>query len=192
MRLCFASHNQNKIAELRELLGEGFELLGLDDLGISEDIPETGATLEENALIKANYVASKHEIPCFADDTGLEVDALNGQPGVYSARFAGEPPNNERNIAKLLNDLAGFDDRKARFRTVIAFVNNSVEHYFIGEVAGVITEQCLGEKGFGYDPVFLPNGFDRTFAQMTMTEKNIISHRGRAVRKLIDYLSNLT
>ena len=190
MRICFASHNQNKIAELRKLLGTNFELLGLDDLGISEEIPETGVTLEENARIKASYVAENHGIPCFADDTGLEVDALGGRPGVYSARFAGEPPNNDRNIDKLLHEMSGAEDRTARFRTVIAYINNSEEHFFIGGVEGIITEQRSGENGFGYDPVFLPAGFDCTFAEMTMAEKNVISHRGKAVRKLIEFLSN--
>ena len=190
MRICFASHNQNKIAELKKLLGTKFELLGLDDLGISEEIPETGVTLEENALIKASYVASNHGIPCFADDTGLEVDALDGRPGVFSARFAGEPPNNDRNIDKLLHEMSGVEDRTARFRTVIAYINNSEEHFFIGQVEGMITKKRCGEQGFGYDPVFLPVGFDCTFAEMTMIEKNVISHRGRAVRKLIEFLSN--
>lgn len=191
MRLCFASHNKNKIAELRHLLGEDYELLGLDDLDITEDIPETGTTLEENALLKASYVTSRHKIPCFADDTGLEVEALGGKPGVFSARFAGVPANNEKNLDKLLFELKGIDHRDARFRTVIAFIDGQKENYFIGEVAGAITQERSGKEGFGYDPVFLPKGFDRTFAEMTMEEKNAISHRGRAVRKFIDFLSNL-
>lgn len=190
MRICFASHNQNKVAELRRLLGESFDLVGLDDLGISEEIAETGKTFEENALIKANYVVQKHDIPCFADDTGLVVDALDGRPGVYSARYAGEPPSSERNIEKLLRELADKENRSARFRTVIALVSGAEQHFFTGEVEGKITCERRGTDGFGYDPVFLPKGFDRTFAEMTMEEKNTISHRGRAVRKLIDFLSN--
>ena len=190
MQVCFASHNRNKILELRKLAGEGIELLGLEDLGIVDEIPETGSTLQENALIKANYLFAKTKISCFADDTGLEVEALGGEPGVYSARYAGEPSNNERNIDKLLNALEGNLQRKARFRTVIAYVDGHQEYFFEGEVAGVITLRRTGVDGFGYDPIFLPNGFDRTFAEMTMQEKNSISHRGLAVRKLIDFLNN--
>lgn len=190
MQICFASHNQNKIAELRKLVGSGIELLGLDDLGIVEEIPETGVTLEENALIKASYVFERKNIPCFADDTGLEVAALGGEPGVYSARYAGEPADSNRNIDKLLTQLKDSKDRKARFRTVIAFIDSDGKQFFEGEVAGTITQKRSGDEGFGYDPVFHPNGFDCTFAEMTMEEKNSISHRGRAVKKLIDFLKN--
>lgn len=191
MQICFASHNKNKIAELSNLLGAEFDLIGLDDLGIYEEISETGLTLEENALIKAEFVFSKFNIPCFADDTGLEVDVLNGAPGVFSARYAGEPANSERNIDKLLAALKGKQQRDARFKTVIAYIDQAGTRYFIGEVAGEITSGKSGEEGFGYDPVFLPKGFDCTFAEMTMEEKNSISHRGRAVGKLAEFLSNL-
>jgi XTP/dITP diphosphohydrolase len=191
VQICFASHNKNKIVELRKLLGEEIDLIGLDDLGVSEEIPETGSTLEENALIKAEYVYSRFKIPCFADDTGLEVDALNGEPGVYSARYAGEPANSEKNINKLLVELEGVKNRNARFKTVIAYLDRAGERYFVGEVEGRITAGKSGDEGFGYDPVFLPKGFDSTFAEMTMEEKNTISHRGRAVRKLAKFLSNL-
>lgn len=191
MRLCFASHNQNKIAELGHLLGPDYELLGLDDLGITEDIPETALTLKENAFLKASYVASRYNIPCFADDTGLEVEALGGRPGVFSARYAGEPASDEKNVEKLLSEMQGEANRTARFRTVIAFILEQQQEFFIGEVKGIITHEKSGLEGFGYDPVFLPNGFDRTFAEMKMEEKNSISHRGRAVRQFIEFLSNL-
>jgi len=190
MRICFASHNQNKVAELSRLLGDKYALLGLDDLGITEDIPETGSTLEENARIKAKYVVERHNLACFADDTGLEVAALDGRPGVFSARYAGEPSDSARNIEKLLEELAGRENRQARFRTVIALILDGQEHYFTGIVEGEITREVIGERGFGYDPIFIPKGFNRTFAEMTMEEKNSISHRGRAVRKLIDFLAN--
>lgn len=190
MKICFASHNKNKIKELQNLLGEDFDLVGLDDLGITEEIPETGTTLEENALIKAEFVSSRFAIPCFADDTGLLVDALDGAPGVYSARYAGEPANSENNINKLLIELRDVNDREARFKTVIAYLDKKDKLYFVGEVEGAITHERTGEEGFGYDPVFIPKGFNRTFAEMTMEEKNSISHRGRAVQKLAAFLSN--
>lgn len=191
MRLCFASHNKNKITELQALIGNSHELIGLDDLDLHDEIPETGVTLEENALIKANYVYSKFKIPCFADDTGLEVDGLNGEPGVYSARYAGADADSEKNIDKLLNKLESINHREARFRTVIAYLDDSGAQYFVGTVDGAIIESRIGQDGFGYDPVFLPTGFDRTFAEMTMTEKNLISHRGKAVRKFVEFLSKL-
>jgi XTP/dITP diphosphohydrolase len=189
MQICFASHNHNKIKELRSLVGKNTDILSLDDIGLTEEIEETGTTLKENALIKANYVLNNYRIPCFADDTGLEVAGLNGAPGVFSARFAGEPPNNENNINKLLTLLEGESNRSARFKTVIAFVDNTQEVFFEGKVEGEIINQRRGEKGFGYDAVFLPKDFDRTFAQMNMADKNLISHRGVAVKKLIDFLN---
>ena len=188
-KICFATHNQNKVRELRKLFGDNFELLSLDDLGISEEIEETGTTLNENALLKANYVFNKYSIACFADDTGLEVDALNGAPGVYSARYAGEPANNERNIDKLLSTLSGNPTRTANFRTVIALVGMGSTQLFEGIVEGEIIAERRGVNGFGYDSVFLPKNFDRTFAEMDMQEKNSISHRARAVEKLVDFLN---
>ena len=191
MRICFASHNSNKVAELRKILGSQFELVGLDDLGLKEEIPETGSTLQENALIKAEFVFSRFAIPCFADDTGLEVKALGGRPGVFSARYAGEPTSSDRNIDKLLVELGANNERAARFRTVIAYKDSVQVKYFEGIVEGAITMARSGQGGFGYDPVFIPEGFSGTFAEMTMAEKNAISHRGRAVHKLIEFLTNL-
>jgi XTP/dITP diphosphohydrolase len=189
MQICFVSHNQHKVQELSKLVSSKIEILSLGDIGVSDKIEETGTTLEENALIKASYVYNKYNISCFADDTGLEVEALNGAPGVLSARFAGEPANNEKNIDKLLGLLENKPQRRARFRTVIALFKEGKQHYFEGIVEGVITRQRRGKKGFGYDAVFLPNNFDRTFAEMDMDEKNLISHRGRAVSKLINFLN---
>jgi XTP/dITP diphosphohydrolase len=188
MQICFATHNQNKVQELRSLLGKDLEILSLNDLGIVEEIDETGTTLKENALIKAKYVFDSYAVACFADDTGLEVDALNGAPGVYSARFAGEPSNNEKNIDKLLGLLAYQSLRTARFRTVIAFVNNSEQHFFEGTAEGEIVKERKGTGGFGYDAVFLPKNFDRTFAEMSLAEKNVISHRAQAMHKFVDFL----
>lgn len=191
MQLCFASHNKNKITELQALIGSAYELIGLEDLDVHDEIPEIGSTLEENALIKAEYVYSRFKIPCFADDTGLEVEGLNGEPGVYSARYAGNEADSEKNIDKLLNKLLGKQNRQARFRTVIAYLDADGAKYFEGTVNGKIIESRIGQDGFGYDPVFLPTGFDRTFAEMTMNEKNLISHRGKAVRKFVEFLSKL-
>ena len=188
-KICFATHNQNKVRELRKLLGDKLEILSLDDLGIIEEIEESGATLNENALLKADYVFNKYSIACFADDTGLEVDVLDGAPGVYSARYAGEPPNNESNIDKLLTSLKSKSNRSAKFRTVIALVGLGTSQFFEGIVEGDIIEERRGRNGFGYDSVFLPNNFDRTFAEMEMQEKNGISHRARAVEKLVNFLN---
>jgi XTP/dITP diphosphohydrolase len=188
-KICFATHNQNKVLELRKLLGDKLEILSLDDLGIAEEIEETGATLNKNALLKAEYVFNNYSITCFADDTGLEVDALNGAPGVYSARYAGEPVNNERNIDKLLSTLVGKSNRNAKFRTVISLVGIGSTQLFVGTVEGEIITERRGVNGFGYDSVFLPKNFDRTFAEMDMKEKNSISHRARAVAKLVDFLN---
>ena len=189
MQICFATHNQNKVKELKSLVGGNLTILSLDDIGATEEIEETGTTLEDNALLKAQYIFDKYAIACFADDTGLEVDALNGAPGVYSARYAGEPVDNERNIDKLLELLADESNKQARFRTVIALVDGNKPLFFEGEVAGEIIGSRRGSNGFGYDPVFLPNHFDRTFAEMDMEEKNSISHRALAVNKLINFLS---
>ncbi len=189
MQLCFATHNQNKVAELRKLVGENVALISLTDLGIIAEIQETGRTLKENALIKAQFVYNNYGVDCFADDTGLEVDALDGAPGAYSARFAGEPADSQQNIDKLLALLDGRDNRQARFRTIIALQKQEGQFFFEGVIEGQIIAQRRGMKGFGYDPVFLPNHFDRTFAEMDMREKNLISHRAIAVKKLTKFLN---
>ena len=188
IKLVFATNNAHKLRELREILGTGYELLSLADIGCHEDIPEDGATLEENSLAKAQYVFDHYGYDCFADDTGLEVTALDGRPGVYSARYAGEDCDSERNIDKLLGELADKTDRTARFRTVIALIEGSEGIEFEGKIEGTIATERHGEGGFGYDKVFLPEGSDRTFAEMKSAEKNAISHRARATKKLIDYL----
>lgn len=188
MKLVFASGNRNKVAELRSLLPAHIELLGLAEVNISEDIPETADTLEGNALLKARYVFEKTGLPCFADDTGLEVYALGGRPGVNSARYAGEQKDPAANMEKLLAELENAADRRARFRTVFAWTDGSRTEYFEGVVEGLIGKEKRGEKGFGYDPVFFPEGQERSFAEMTMEEKNSRSHRARALAKLMAFL----
>ena len=192
MQICFATHNQNKVDELRKLVGKDLEILSLRDLGVADEIEETGTTLKENALLKAQYVSNNYAMACFADDTGLEVEALDGDPGVYSARFAGVPANNEKNIDKLLALLENQENKQARFRTVIALVKNDEQLFFEGIVEGEIIGKRRGRNGFGYDSVFLPNHFDRTFAEMDMEEKNLISHRAQAVKKLTNFLNQST
>lgn len=190
MKIVFATHNANKLKEVRAHLSDRFEVLGLDDIDCHEEIPETGSTLEENALIKANYVAEKYQLDCFADDTGLMVDALNGAPGVYSARYAGDHGDSEANMTKLLREMEHAENRKARFMTVIALVRKGEDpELFKGSVEGQIIHQRTGEGGFGYDPIFRPDGYEITFAEMDLSEKNKISHRGRAVAKLVSFLS---
>jgi len=186
--LVFASHNSNKTEEIRKILGSGFVLLDLHDLGFSEDIPEPFDTLEDNALAKARYVYNKYGEDCFADDTGLEVEALNGRPGVQSARYAGPEKDSAANMAKLLDELFGEKNRKARFRTVIALIINGNEHLFEGVVNGKIAEKPMGAKGFGYDPIFIPEGFDQTFGVLDGDIKNRISHRFAAIEKLAGFL----
>jgi len=188
MKLVFASNNKNKILEIRHQLPPEIELLSLEDIGCDEDIPETADTIEGNAILKANYVSEHYGLDCFADDTGLEADALNGQPGVYSARYAGEQKSVEDNIDKLLAALDGKANRSARFKTVIALNLNGQQHLFTGIVNGEITLEKYGDKGFGYDPIFRPEGFSFTFAQLSLGEKAAVSHRGRAVQQLIDFL----
>ena len=190
MELVFATGNSHKLKEVRNLLPAEFTLLSLKDLECEEDIPETGHTIQENALIKARYISDKFGMNCFADDTGLEVDALDGRPGVYSARFAGPHAQSEDNVLKLLTELKGIENRKARFRTVIAMYLEGKEYTFEGIINGTITNEVMGEKGFGYDPVFKPDGHDRTFAEMTESEKNSISHRGLAMAKLVVFLNS--
>ena len=190
--LVFATHNTHKLREVRAMLPDGLKLVGLTDLGRTDPLPETSDTLEGNALQKARYVKEHYGYDCFADDTGLEVDALHGAPGVYSARYAGEDCDSAANVRKLLAALDGMADRRARFRTVIAFVTDGgQEHLFEGEVGGHIATEEHGAGGFGYDPIFTPDGYDRTFAQLSADEKNTISHRGRAVRRFVDFLSKM-
>jgi XTP/dITP diphosphohydrolase len=191
MELVFASSNQNKVAEIQKLVGNKIKLLSLKDIHCTEEIEETGKTFRENALIKARYVFEKYKFNCFADDSGLEVEALNNEPGVYSARYAGEPKNDLNNIQKLLKKLAPKTTRKACFKTVIALVFDGKEYFFEGKINGQISLQPIGDGGFGYDPVFIPDGYDRTFAQMTLEEKNSISHRAIAIKKLVEYLATI-
>lgn len=195
-KFIFATNNKHKLREIQELLGQKFILLSLSDIGFEGDIPETKPTIEENAIQKARYIYDRFKIPCFADDTGLEVEALNGEPGVLSARYAGkndhsisEESRTEANILKLLNNLSGKLNRKARFRTVIALIEDNNEFIFEGIVEGKIIEQKRGNAGFGYDPVFIPAGFDITFAEMSSEEKNKISHRARAFKKFVEFLT---
>ncbi len=188
-KIVFATNNSHKLEELRNILSGKYQVLGLNDIGFHEDIPETGLTLAENATIKSKHIFDQFEIDCFSDDTGLEVDALNGKPGVYSARFAGENSTYEQNVDKLLNALKGLENRTARFKTVISLIQNGNEHQFEGSVEGIITTDKHGAEGFGYDPVFLPVGYNQTFAEMPAELKNKISHRGKAVAKLVDFLN---
>ena len=191
MKLVFATNNQHKSKELQAILGEGFELLSLKDIGCFEEIPEEQPTLEGNARQKAFYVYEKFGYSCFADDTGLEIEALNGEPGVYSARYAGEAKDPQANMDKVLAKLENANNRKARFRTVISLVLDGEEKQFEGTVEGEITKEKRGGSGFGYDPIFLPAGYEKTFAEMSLADKNQISHRARAVQKLVEYLKTL-
>ncbi|WP_158963635.1 non-canonical purine NTP diphosphatase [Myroides fluvii] len=188
MKLIFASNNKNKIQEIKNQLPDSIEILSLEDIGCMVDIPETAATIEGNALLKADYIKRHYGFNCFADDSGLEVDALDGAPGVYSARYAGEEKNDQANNAKLLGELADKDNRKANFKTVIALHYNGEQHLFTGIVAGKILEVAQGEGGFGYDPLFQAEGMTKSFAELTLEEKNAVSHRGRAVSQLVDFL----
>ncbi|MCB2376049.1 non-canonical purine NTP diphosphatase [Hymenobacter sp. BT635] len=192
MRICFATNNEHKLTEVRALLPASIELVSLRDIGCHEELPETQDTLAGNARQKAEYVWQHYQTSCFADDTGLEVAALGGEPGVYSARYAGPQRSAADNVAKLLRELNGKADRQADFRTVIALVlPGGVVHEFAGAVAGQITQDVRGVDGFGYDPVFQPEGHTVTFAEMTLAEKNTLSHRARAVGKLVDFLQAL-
>lgn len=188
MKLVFASNNKNKILEIRHQLPADIELLSLEDIGCHEDIPETADTIEGNAILKADYVTKNYGYDCFADDTGLEVEALNGAPGVYSARYAGEQKNADDNMDKLLGELNGEPNRTARFKTVIALNLNGEQHLFTGIVDGNITTEKTGNQGFGYDPIFIPVGLNVTFAEISLDEKAALSHRGRAVEQLIAFL----
>lgn len=188
IQIVAATNNQHKISEIRPLIEPDFRILSLEDIGCTEELAETRDTLEGNSLQKAAYIYSRFQLPCFADDTGLEVEALNGAPGVFSARYAGEQKKSEDNIALLLKNLTGIPNRKARFRTVITLIGLDGTHTFEGIVNGVILETKRGVAGFGYDPVFQPEGYTKSMAEMTLEEKNQISHRGIAVRGLISFL----
>lgn len=188
MKLVFATNNRHKLDEVRAIVGDRVEVLSLNDIGCYDDIPETADTLQGNALIKARYIHEKFRVDCFADDTGLEVEALDGAPGVYSARYAGEECDSEANMQKLLQNLTGKSNRNAQFRTVIALIIKGEEKLFNGIVKGTITEEKRGDSGFGYDPVFIPEGFSESFAQMSGDMKNSISHRYRATLELSNYL----
>lgn len=188
MKLVFASNNKNKIAEIQQQVGLQFQIVSLEDIGCFVDIPETAETIEGNAILKANYVTENYGLPCFADDTGLEIEALNNEPGVYSARYAGEQRNTEDNMNLVLKKLENQTNRNAQFKTIIALNINNEQHLFEGVVKGEITTEKSGNQGFGYDPIFQPEGFSTTFAEMTMEQKAVISHRGIAVQKLINFL----
>lgn len=188
MELCFATNNQHKLDEVSQLLGDSFKVVSLEAIGCTEELPEEQDTLEGNSLQKAKYVSDKFNINCFADDTGLEVEALGGEPGVHSARYAGEQRNNEDNMSLLLEKLSNQSNRRARFRTVITLILGNQIHQFEGIVNGEILKSRRGEKGFGYDPLFLPEGMNRSMAELTSSEKNAISHRGDAIRKLVAFL----
>ncbi len=191
MKLVFASNNKNKIQEIQALVPNTIQIVSLEDIGCTEDIPETADTIEGNAILKANYVTSNYGYDCFADDTGLEVDALNGAPGVYSARYAGEQKDANDNMDKLLSELKDESNRKANFKTVIALNLNGKQNLFTGIINGKIIEEKIGTNGFGYDPIFVADGFDKTFAELSMEEKSTISHRGIAVKELILFLQKL-
>ena len=189
INLIFATSNQNKVLEIQKILPKKFNIKSLKDLNYFEDVPENENTIEGNAIFKAKYIYEKFNINVFADDTGLEVEALNGEPGVHSARYAGTTRNSEKNIKKLLKNLKNIKNRNARFKTVIALIINNKLHIFSGIVEGYILDSPKGNNGFGYDPIFCPNGFDKSFAELTLKEKNLISHRSFAMKKLIDFIS---
>jgi XTP/dITP diphosphohydrolase len=188
MQLVFASNNKNKILEIQSMLPDSIKILSLESIGCYEDIPETADTIEGNAILKANYVTQKYGYDCFADDTGLEVEVLNGEPGVFSARYAGEQRNAEDNMNKLLDALSDKNDRKAQFKTVIALNLSGKQHLFTGIARGEITLEKTGNQGFGYDPIFQPEEYQETFAQLSLAIKNKISHRGKATLQLIEFL----
>lgn len=190
MKLVFATNNQNKLSEIRSILSPEIEILGLKEINCNEELPETNPTLQENAMQKARFVFENYGFDCFADDTGLEIDELGGEPGVYSARYSGEHSNAKKNIDKVLAKLKGNDLRTASFRTVIALIIKGKEEVFEGVCTGNISKLEYGKNGFGYDPVFIPNGFKKTFAEMTINEKSCISHRAKAVSKLVAFLNS--
>jgi len=188
-KIVFATGNANKVKEIKAQLPDSIELLSLKDIGCEEELPENQDTLEGNAVEKAVYVYERYGVDCFSEDTGLQVDALNGEPGVYSARYAGESKDSNKNMDKVLQGLEGVEDRKARFRTVIAIIEEGVIKQFDGVVEGEILKERSGSEGFGYDPIFKADAFDVSFAEVSIEQKNSVSHRGRAVKKLIEYLN---
>ena len=192
MKLVFASNNKNKIQEIQQLVPNSIQILSLEEIGCTENIPETADTIEGNAILKANYVTEKYGYDCFADDTGLEVVALNGAPGVYSARYAGEQKDANDNMDKLLLELKDKTNRKANFKTVIALNLNGKQKLFTGIINGKIIKERKGTNGFGYDPIFVADGYDKTFSELTMEEKSTISHRGIAVKQLLTFLQKLS
>jgi len=191
MKLVFATHNKNKFYEVKNMIPAHIELLSLDDIECFDDIPETEETIEGNALLKARFIKENYKLNCFADDTGLEVEALDNAPGVYSARYAGPENNAEDNISKLLTKMERISNRKARFKTAISLSIDDQEHIFLGICNGKIIKSPLGNKGFGYDPVFQPDGYENTFSEMSLEQKSEIGHRGKAIRKLIEFLSGV-
>lgn len=188
MKICFATNNPNKLKEIRQILGTGFEIVSLQDIGCHEELPETHETLEENSAEKAEYVYARYQVPVFADDTGLEVDALNGEPGVYTAMYAGPERDAHKNMQKVIDGLAENPDRAAAFRTIITYIDASGTFAFEGKVTGRIAAQQRGAEGFGYDPIFIPEDYAETFAELPSEVKNSISHRKRAIQKLVDFL----
>ena len=191
MKIVFASNNKNKIHEIQSMLPESIQIVSLESIGCFEEIPETADTIEGNAILKANYISENYGFDCFADDTGLEVDSLDGQPGVYSARFAGEQRNADDNMNKLLEQLLDKPNRNAQFKTVIALNLKGKQHLFTGIASGEITLEKMGTGGFGYDPIFKPTGFENTFAELSLEVKNEISHRGKATKALLEFLKNI-
>lgn len=188
MKLIFATHNENKVHEIKNLIPKKIKLLSLHDIGFENEIIESGDSLHENALIKAKFINSKYRLNCFADDTGLEVYSLNNKPGVYSSRYAGYPSNNTKNIKKLLYNLSTFNNKSARFRTVLSLIIDKSVFSFEGVVNGRINDKIKGSNGFGYDSIFIPKGFNKTFAELSLKEKNSISHRSIAIKKMILFL----
>jgi XTP/dITP diphosphohydrolase len=191
MKIVFASNNINKIKEIQSMLPENIQILSLESIGCFEEIPETANTIEGNAIMKANYITQKYGFDCFADDTGLEVESLNGRPGVYSARYAGEQKNANDNMNKLLEELSDKSNRNAQFKTVIALNLNGKQNLFTGVASGEITLKKMGTGGFGYDPLFKPNDYENTFAELSLEIKNEISHRGKATKLLLEFLQNI-
>lgn len=191
MKLVFATQNENKVAEIQKLMPKNIEVLSLKDIDCSDDIPENEPTLEGNALVKARHIAKKYKVNCFSDDTGLEIEALNGEPGVKSARYAGEEKDSNQNMDLVLQKLKGSPNRTAQFRTAIALIIDGKETVFEGIVSGEIRTEKKGKQGFGYDPIFEPENTGKTFAEMSTTEKNTMSHRGRAIKKMVDFLARL-
>ncbi len=187
--IIFATHNQHKLQEVQTILKEKYNVLGLDSLNFKQEIEETGTTFEQNAQLKAETIFEKFQINCFADDSGLEIEALNGEPGIFSARYAGEPADSEKNIQKVLNKMQNISNRKARFRTIISYKTKEKVMFFEGVIEGQILTEKRGDGGFGYDPIFMPKGYNKSFAELSSEKKNSISHRAIALKKFINYLN---